>query len=366
MNIYSLLFVGGYFVSILSTFKRTKKINRLFFVITIIVLFVLSGFRSMNVGYDNVDHERFFYSIARGQIGIIEFKEPGYALFSFVVSKFGEYQLFLIVYALVSMIILMNCIKYFSLNPYVSLFIYYSFYFLGNNMAKIRQSMAVLIIFLALKYFHKQGKKIFITLVFIAATFHASTLLFLILLLFKNIHLTKKKMLAILSISILLGNLGLVEYIYFDLIGNSYFFRTVEFLSLNRLSRYTTSQYTIREGSGYLGYIYTLLNSILVVYFYDKLKIMSDTKGILLAKTYYWGTVIFFILFNLALINSRLVMAFIASEIFLVPYLFKCIKDKNLRVIFSVTYLTGILLRGYTNFVDNFNSFVPFEFFWNM
>jgi hypothetical protein len=357
--------VGGYFVSILSTFKKTKLFNKLLFISTIIILFILSGFRSMNVGYDNVSHEQFFYSIASGQINIADFKEPGYALLSAIVSILGDYHLFLIVYAAISLIVLIKVINYFSLNPYVSLYVYYAFYFLGNNMAKIRQSMAVLILLLGLKYLHKKEEKIFVILVCIAASFHASALFFLVLLLIKKIYLTKKKMLGIVLISALVGQSGLIEYIYFELIGNSQFFHGIQFLSLNRLAKYTTSHYSIREGAGYLGYIYTLLNSILVVWFYDKLKVMNDGKAIIIAKTYYWGTVLFFLLFNLAVINSRLTMAFIATEIFLIPYLFKCIKDKNLRVIFLSIYLLGVLLRGYLGFLGNFDEFVPFEFFWS-
>lgn len=365
LNIYSLLFVGGYFVSILSTFRKTKLFNSIFFALTIIILFVLSGLRSMNVGYDNIDHERFFYSIASGQIRISDFKEPGYALLNLVVSFFGDYHLFLMVYAVISLIVLIKSINYFSLNPYVSLYIYYAFYFLGNNMAKIRQSLAVLILLLSLKYLHKKEEKIFVILVCIAATFHATALLFLILLLIKKVHLTKKKMLGIVLVSAFVGQSGLMEYIYFELIGSSQFFNSIQFLSLNRLARYATSHYTIREGAGYLGYIYTLLNSILIVWFYDKLKVMNDGKAIIIAKTYYWGTVLFFLLFNLALINSRLTMAFIATEIFLIPYLFKSIKDKNLRIIFSAVYLLGVLLRGYLAFWGNFDAFVPFDFFFN-
>lgn len=357
--------MGGYVISILSTFKSTKLFNKILFSLTIFILFVLSGLRSMNVGYDNVGHERFFYSIANGQISITDFKEPGYALLSAIISIFGDYYLFIMVYAVISLIILIKSINYFSLNPYVSLYVYYAFYFLGNNMAKIRQSMAVLILLLGLKYLHKKEEKIFVILVCIAASFHASALFFLVLLLIKKIYLTKKKMLGIVLISALVGQSGLMEYIYFELIGNSQFIRSIEFMSLNRLAQYATSHYTIRTGTGYLGYIYTLLNSILVVWFYDKLKIMNDGKAIIIAKTYYWGTVLFFLLFNLALINSRLTMAFIATEIFLIPYLFKCIKDKNLRVIFLSIYLLGVLLRGYLRFLGDFDAFVPFEFFWS-
>lgn len=111
MNIYSLIFVGGYFTSVLSTLKETKTISKVNYSIIMFTLLVISALRSLNVGYDNVDHERNFYSIANGEIRVSDFKEPGYSLLSYIVSFFGEYHLFLIIYAIISIVILRHVIK---------------------------------------------------------------------------------------------------------------------------------------------------------------------------------------------------------------------------------------------------------------
>ncbi len=324
----------------------------------------MSGFRSINVGYDNEDHERFFHKIASGSVSVHDFKEPGYSLLSLVVSYFGNYSLFLIVYSAISILILIITIRYFSVNPYVSLYMYYAFYFLGNNMGKIRQSLAVLFLLLALKYLNKNEKKIFVIIVIIGATFHASALFFLVFLFLNKINLSKKVMYFCIVLAVIIGQLGIVEYIYYNLIGKSQFISSIDFLDLKRLSLYSDSEYTVRQGGGYLGFLYILINSVLVVWFFDKFKQFKDKKALIIAKTYYWGTIFFFLFFNLALINSRLTMGFLMTQIFLVPYLFKFINNKYIKFLFAAIILIVVTLRGYINFVDNYDLFVPFEFFW--
>ncbi len=364
MNIYSTIFLGGYFVSVLSVFKKNKIFTRFYISIMVALLLVLSGLRSMNIGYDNVGHMRFYYSITSGQISISDFKEPGFALLSYIVSLFGNYNLFIFVYAIISLIILIISIKYFSITPSVTLYIYYAYYFLANNMAKIRQSMAVLILLIALKYLDKKNERLFLLFVIIASTFHASALFFIILVFLNKLDLNKRFMYLLIVVAVIIGQSGIIEFIYYNIIGNSELIRSINFLPLKRLANYASSEHTIKVGSGYLGYLYTLINSILVVWLYDRIRKISS-KGEIIAKTYYWGTLLFFTMFNLALINSRLTMGFLILEIFLIPLFFRSIRNKNLRVIFVIFYLSIVLLRGYLGLLGDFEKFVPFEFFWN-
>lgn len=364
MNIYTIIFIGGYLLSLISIFKNTKKILLPFLGFTIFTLFMISGFRSMNVGYDNVGHQDFFNNIANGNMAIGDFKEPGYTLLSWLVSHVGGFNLFLVIYAVISILILVISIKYFSINPYISIYIYYTSYFLGNNMAKLRQSMSVLILLLALIYLNKDDRKSFFLIVLIAAIFHASALFFLIILFLNKIDLSKKKMYLFIVLSVLIGQSGIVEFIYYDWIGNSQFIQSLNFLGLSRLANYANLSYTVRESGGYLGYLYTLVNSILVVLLYDKLKNINNNKGLIIAKTFYWGCILFFLLFNLSLINERLTMPFLLTQIFLIPYFLKVIENKYLRILFVGIYLLVLLIRGYMNFLGHYDNFVPFEFFW--
>lgn len=365
MDIYSIIFIAGYYSAIFSMLKNVKYMIIPVIILKIVTLFFLSAFRSMNVGYDNVGHKRYFYDIALERVSIIEFTEPGYALLSHIISFFGDYNLFIIVYAAISLILLLISIKYFSINPYISLYIYYAAYFLGNNMAKLRQSMSVLILMIALISLHKNDIKYFVLLVVVASTFHLSALFFLIFLFLYKVDLPQKNMAVIIIISIVVGQSGLVEFLYYDLIGSSEFLRSIDFLGLERLPRYAHIHHTVRESGGYLGYAYVLVNAVLLTFFYDKLRIMFGSKGLIIAKAYYWGSILTILLFNLALIHSRIAMGFMLTQIFFIPYLFRCIENKYLRVLFASLLLLVVGLRGYLGFLDDYHLFVPFEFFWD-
>ena len=102
----------------------------------------------------------------------------------------------------------------------------------------------------------------------------------------------------------------------------------------------------------------------MVVWFYDKLRNFSDGKALLLAKIYYWGSIMNFLLFNIGLLNSRVTMGFLMVLIFVLPYIFKCIENKYIKFLFSAILLAGILLRGYSILMADYESFIPFEFFW--
>lgn len=362
LEIYSIIFVVGYFISIFLMIKNTRKIGILFVIVTIALLFILSGLRSMNVGYDNLGHLSVFENIANGQMSFKDFKEPGYGLLSLIISFFGEYDLFIIIYSLLLLILLLVSTKYFSINPFITIYIYYALYFLGNNMAKLRQGIAVLILLIGLQFLNKGNKKGFVILVIIASTFHASSLFFILLLMLYKINLSKKTMFSLLILSVLIGQLGIVDYFY-NVIVNSQFLASIDLLGLNRVLYYTDTLYNIRTEGGYLGYLYNIISAVIIVWFYDKLTILGS-KAAILAKTYYWGVIISILLFNLPLLNQRIAMPFLLTQIFLLPFLFKCIENKYLRFLFSSFYLLVILIKGYISFHSNYTYFVPFEFFW--
>jgi hypothetical protein len=362
MTVYSFLFLSGYIGSLLSLFKGTKKIIFIFFIFSIFVLFILSGFRSINVGYDTQGHLMLFQRVANGILSFSDYKEPGYTLLSLIVSFFGNFNLFLVVYASISLFILYYSIKYFSINPYISLYIYYAFYFLGNNMAKLRASMAILLLTIALIYLYKNQKKYFVIFVLIAMTFHNASIFFFVLLFLNKIKLSKRRMYFLIIVAVIIGQSAIPEIFYRQFLVNNIMISALNLAPVTTLIRYAESSHTIRESGGYLGYLYILLNSILVVWFYDKLKLLKDKKAVFLAKIYYWGTILFFILFDLALINSRLTMPFLVTQIFLVPYLFNCFKNKSLRLSFAALYMISVFIRGYYNFLGVYDYFVPFTF----
>ena len=363
MILYSALFVSGYVASFISLFRETKNLTKLLFCLFLVSMFVLSGFRSLNVGYDNIGHFNYFSWIADGRLLFFEFKEPGFGFFSLIMSLIGGYNLFLVAYSFVLLMLLVVVIRYFSINPLFSLYIYLSMYFLGNNMGKIRQAMAVLFVLIALIFLFKRENKLFLLFVFIGASFQATVLFSLLLLPLSYVKLTKNRMVVIALIAILIGLVDAPRYVL-DAVLDSGWIERFSFLGISRITFYAETDAFVRSSGGYLGFSYKSFLLLLTVFFYNKIaRIDSEGKALFLFGVQFWGLVFFFMMCNLSLLNSRATMAFLMVEMLVVPYIVKAISSKSIRLAFVTLYLLAVFLIGYTNFIEIADYFVPFEFF---
>lgn len=360
MNIYIFIFIVGYLLSIISITKNVDSIIKISVYFFVMIMFILSGLRSINIGYDNIGHELIFNNVSNGIVSFFSFKDSGYALLNLIVSFIGGYKLFIIVVSLVMMYFLMNTIKIFSINPIISIYMYYSLYFLGNNMAKIRQGLAVLIAINSLKYLYNNRNIKFIIGVLVATTFHASSIIFITLIFFTKLNLSKIKMSVMLLMALIIGISGLTESIFIKFIEFGY---GLNIFGFSRIYSYVNTSYLLRDG-GYLGLTYILINGIIIIIFYDKLKEFKTNKPLILAKTTFLGTIMSVILFNLPLLNQRISMFFLIAQIFLIPYIIYSIKNKYYRLIFITIYLLAVFAMGYNQLIVNYNNYIPFEFFW--
>jgi hypothetical protein len=322
---------------------------------------LFSGFRSLDIGYDTIGHIEYF-KLGNNFYKAISFKEPGYTLLSYIVIFLkGNFNLFLIIYSLISLIILIKFIKKYSYYPFMSLYVFYSLYFFHQNMSRLRLSMSVMILMVSLNYLYKKRKIKFILTVFLAASFHVSSLIFLLLLVFDHLNLTRKKIISLLLISIFSG-LFFTGYFYREILVNLESYLSIGYFGLNRLLRYASiKKYSVRTG-GWGGFAYHLGQSILLLYFYnfiDKFK----RKEIVIFKTYLLGLILYFFFFDIPVLG-RLSIGFRFTEIIIITYYIKLVKDKNLRITFVMIMLLVIFIFGFKGFTNYYDYFIPFHYFW--
>jgi hypothetical protein len=365
MDLILALYIIVFIIAIISMFKIEKNSEKVILISLIMLMIMLAGFRNISsIGYDTAGHLNYFLQSSSTFLSALQFKEPGYGLLSWGVSIFGGFQLFLIVISILSMLILYKSIRYFSLFPLISLSLYVMSYFAGNNLAKLRQSTAVLILLFSLQYLYKKRILGFFIVVLIAATFHTSALIFLILPLLIKIKLNKNRVILIFLFSVFIYFSGLPIIIYREWLPQIMNNISFDFLNFQGLIDYTDSEYTIRESGGLLGFLFQILLVIPIVFFYKRIKQITSEKTLFVIEVYFWGSIIFITLFDLALLNSRLSMPFLMAGIFAVPNLIALVKKPYDKIFIMVLFLTLILTKTLLNYLDLRDLYYPFEFFW--
>lgn len=180
-----------------------ERYQKLYIIVSFIVLFILAGFRSSVVGTDTPDYEVYYYRILSGG-GIPT--EIGWSLLNqLVVYLKGDFQFILILSSLLTLFPLYYIFKKYSYNPMLALFLYYSLYIYLQSFNLIRQIIAVSFCLLAMIYLIKNKKLYFILIVIIASTIHISALFCLPLLFVNKINFKNHLYLILILTSLIVG-----------------------------------------------------------------------------------------------------------------------------------------------------------------
>lgn len=364
MDLIFLLYVSLLLIALFSVFKFNKKIERLLLFLFMTVLVFLSGFRSQTIGYDTVGHLNYFISSSISIQAAFDFKEPGYGLLSLIVSNFGGFQLFLVIISILSITLLYKSTSYFALYPLISLYVFVMSYFTENNLAKIRQSTAVLILLFSLKYLYKKRLIPFIIIVILGASFHTSALVFLVVPFLLKIQLNQKRTIIIFLIALLLYFSRVPIIFYREWIPMIFANINLDFLNISSFVNYADRDSTLREAGGFIGYLYHVGLIIPVVLFYNKIKSFVNEKTMFLINIYFWGSIVFMVLFDLSLINSRFSMFFLMAGIFALPNLIMSIKKPYDKLILIIFFIIVVFVRSILNYINLRELYYPFEFFW--
>jgi hypothetical protein len=168
-------------ISLFLTNLRTKYKN-LIFILLILVLILTAGLRIPNSDRDYQNYITLFDSAPDINI------EPSFILISiFVKSIFGNTPIILfIIFSFVSI-----GIKYFALKRitelwFISIFLYFSYYFILHDLTQIRAGVAASLLFLLLPTIYNRNPLQFIFISVLAISFHYSAFIFLFLWFFKQ------------------------------------------------------------------------------------------------------------------------------------------------------------------------------------
>jgi len=209
-----ILIIVAFVLFLLAREQKTKNRNlyNLIIVITYILLVLYSGLREYilpieEIGTDYYNYKNWFYT--KSGLTIQSFSNIGFIILIKILNNFNFNYIFLFITA--SFIILLGVFKYILKNSRyceVSIYIYISLGLLLSGFNIIRQWIACSVFLMAYEYLKRKNFKMYLIMILLASTFHASAL-FLILLypvLNSNIKIYKRILFAVILVVLLLSS----------------------------------------------------------------------------------------------------------------------------------------------------------------
>lgn len=334
MLIYVLYFI---FIAILAIqYQFTPFKSNILLIIIVFLLAFLAGFQDISVSKDYIGYQYYFdniHEITDGNYFYLLVMEPGFAAIvvffrSIFLTNYGVAIMFF--YALTSLSLKVYTINRLSINPYLSLLFYFSYFFLFHEMTQIRIALASGIFLISLIPFLNDKRGSFILLILLATCFHYSAIFYLVILIFTTKKLNKNLYIGILILSLILG---VIKLPVLNLLGN---------LDFSTVSGKLTNYVEMSKNESISLNVFNSLNILnILCCFY--LLIFVKTDEIIKDKS-----LVFFLkcnilsIFSLSLLSGAAAFAmrfnqlYSIAQIFLFVYLLKYLPAKKLNVFILV------------------------------
>lgn len=319
-----------FIVLLLEFFDSKVKNNKdLFFKICILIIILFSGLRY----YIGWDYKAYYDTIAFGIDTNIYSKREwlNYSLINITRNLFWP-EFYFMFTSFVSIFLIGKTIKKYSVDKWMSIYLYLTFpLFFLNSLSVIRNFMAIAITVYSTRYIIDRKLFRFIIAIIIAAGFHQSAYIAILLYPIANIKLNKKLYFLFLAIiplmknTILAGMNKILPYYYVYL-----------------------TETTNKEGRFGVIVILLLLISILMI---DK-KMINDNIYNQFFNFYFMGCLIYAIFFKYGTLGHRLSLYGSIYMIFIIPFFMDNFKNRTkifLKLILWVMYFLFYIytiLRG--------------------
>ncbi|MBG0917924.1 EpsG family protein [Exiguobacterium sp. SRB7LM] len=297
---------------------------------------VLSGFRDVTVGADTAQYKALFLQSQTLPLGAFtdrffeivftESEDPGFYLFQRLIQYvITDYQVYLVLIAMIFMIPLGYFIYKYSSEPLISFLLFSVLFYEFFAVTGLRQTVATALVVLV-GYHFVRARKLgwFLLLVCIAMTIHKSSLIFVPFYFLANKQLTKAYLMTMFGVVI---GLFVFRNSFFDL--------------LVQVSGYET--YSAMEGAGAVNFSLMLL-SVLFVALWRKDQILANNPS---AIHFFNALLLAACLLPLTFLNPsmmRLVQYFSLFLLLMIPEIVGTFERRErLVVYYSAVMLLGLL-----------------------
>lgn len=348
MIIYVLYFI---FIAILAIqYEFIPFKSKYLLLVVIILLSLLAGFRTPDISKDYYGYKYFFdniYNLIDDNVStVLTVVEPGFiAIVIFFRNLFAaNYGVaIMLFYALTSLLIKVFVINRYSINPYLTLLFYFSYFFLFYEMTQIRIGLASAIFLLSLSSFLNNKRVAFVGLILFATLFHYSAIFYLIILIFNLDTFNKKVYAGVLILSIVLGVLKLP---ILNLLGNF-----DPSLISDKFSNYVDA-----AENGVVVNVFNTVNicnmfcCLYFIFFIKDSVIINDKKLVFFLKCNLLSIFLLSFLSGAPAFALRFSQLFSIAQIFLFTYLVKYLPFKKWNIFFL------ILIAGIFFYITGFHS----------
>lgn len=330
MIYYCLIFIYLFFCLA----KVVSKFNTLYLEIyLLVILILLSAFRSFDVGADTSVYLMFFRefpSLFNFDLNYLAHIEIGFRLFLASIKVFTHSEEFFLFLSSSFCIIPV----YFGLKKLkleyalVGLFFYFLIFFINYPNSVIRQGMSMGLFILSLPYMLDKKHFMVLMLGVVSSLFHTTGYIIFLCYIFTFFEYKKALIVTIVFsfISFFLYKFNILQYLIFNYIGSGYEeVYTVQFSEDTSLSQYLY-RIVVAFLIGFL--IFRVDNE-----FYKKLFLF-----------YLIGFFVYIALSNNNLLAARFNMFFRVLELVLIPYALTCIRDYRYRLFFFLLFFSVFLL----------------------
>ncbi len=347
MNYYFRLLIIFYLITIgwLLIGNKGIKQNKKYFIVVFSILVLFLVLRKDTVGIDNDNYRSIFeYSHRLNPLDLISYErhEIGYKFYNKLVSSvYYNFNFFLMVTSVLSMIGIYFYIKDNSKNYVYSFLIFITFNFYGFFFGIFRQVLAISILFCSIKFIKEKKLCKFLLSVFLAFLFHKTALIFILAYPLSNVKINKKLFIiwTFCILSFMLFNNQILSFII------KYIYQPAETIGIG--------------GSGYKMLVLLFLLSCVSYYFQDKL-LKQDRNNQLFINMIFIAT----LLQCLSLVFGnvyRLVLYFSFAIILIIPNILELMKNKSIKI--TLITLMFISLTMYFYYMTtNLINYTPYEF----
>ncbi|MFK8302433.1 EpsG family protein [Capnocytophaga stomatis] len=337
---FSILILFAFF-SFVELFTKQRSISGYLYFLSCTFLFLLSFLR-WETGTDWKNYQIYFETILNRSFENDSF-EVGFRIMNYLVRFFSDNYTFLLLFSgAILFIFQTKAILNLSLYPMTSLTFLYGIQ-LGNILF-VRQWIAIAILFYSIKFIRNNRFLGFLSLVLIATTIHRSAILFVFAWWLFRSNISFKRMLIILSLSLVFSYL--THHLLSSFLGS-----LGGAVIQHKLDTYLSDSYN--EGlNKEINFTFILIkgvaNKLLVLlgamYIYWKFK-DKDRFFRGLINIYWFGCLIYFIMISISLALVRFSYAFDIMQIILITYIFFHFKRIKNRGIVFVIFLGYVSLR---------------------
>lgn len=313
-----------------ANYLKDKKKQLAFILLAMIPLFVLMGLRNPTSYHgDILNYYNMYYKINSNTLQslIDSYRsgnkkiEIGFKVFCWLIGRvFKDAQALYIFYAL----IVLSSVGYYiyknSDYPFYCILAYMSFGGMAFQMTGIRQAIAMAICLYSIEFAKRKKIVWFLLLVWLAYTFHSTTIVFVFAYFLYNRELDLKA-------HIIIAVLALAFVLNFERLND------IGVVVFNKDESYSTANY---KGSAFGGLmnLFLYVFSIILVYFYKKQKDMPIVNVFLLAPYFYVARYI-------QLSSERIAFYFIQTGIIIMPNTIFSETDRRIRNLERVVFIIG-------------------------